>query len=58
MIDHTKKLIVVADHSKFDQVATHVACPLECLDMVITDSGATDAQIAPFIARGVEVRRA
>jgi DeoR family transcriptional regulator of aga operon len=57
MIDHTKKLIVVADHSKFGQVATHVVCPIERVHLIITDSGATDAQIVPFTARGVEVRR-
>jgi hypothetical protein len=31
---------------------------LDGVDILITDKGATDSAVAPFVARGIEVRRA
>jgi len=58
MVQHAKKKIAVADHTKFGVVATHRICGLEDVDLLITDSGATDETIAPFAALGVKVIRA
>jgi DeoR/GlpR family transcriptional regulator of sugar metabolism len=38
-------------------VATHLFCPIEDVHILITDLGATDTEIAPFLAKGIEVRR-
>lgn len=53
-----KKKIAVADHSKLGKTAAWQFCPIEGIDLLITDSGATDAQIAPFERAGVAVQRA
>jgi len=57
MAEEAKRRIVVADHSKLSVVATHQICPVETIDILITDSGASEAAVAPYRARGVQVRR-
>jgi DeoR family transcriptional regulator, aga operon transcriptional repressor len=57
MVKQSRQKIVVADRSKLGQVATHLFCPIEDVHVLITDQGATDAEIAPFRAKGIEVRR-
>ncbi len=58
MIRNAKQRIVVADHSKLQTVSTYRICGIEDVDLLITDSGAADNAIAPFVARGLQVRRA
>jgi DeoR/GlpR family transcriptional regulator of sugar metabolism len=48
---------VVADRSKLGQVARCLICPTEEVQVLITDREAADADVAPFVERGVEVRR-
>ncbi|MDR1827153.1 MAG: DeoR/GlpR family DNA-binding transcription regulator [Methylobacteriaceae bacterium] len=36
-VDHARQVILLADHSKIDRVATHTYCGLEDIDMLITD---------------------
>lgn len=57
MIGQAKRKIVVADYSKLGAVVTSLICAIEDVNMLITDTGATDEQIQPFIAKGVEVQR-
>lgn len=57
MVQHAKTRIAVADFSKLGVIATHRICGLDTVDLMITDTGATDEMIAPFVARGIEVRR-
>ncbi len=57
MVKQAKKRIVVADHSKLGVVATQRICGLDVVNLLITDTGATDEAIAPFLARGIDVRR-
>ncbi len=49
--------IVVADNSKIGVVATHLICAADQVDILITDTGAPDDAVAPFLERGIEVRR-
>ena len=58
MMRQARRKIVVADHSKLGATGSALICPLEGVDTLITDQGATDESVAPFIARGIEVRRA
>lgn len=58
MVRQAKRKIAVADHSKLGVVAKWLICPADTVDMLITDSGATDKQIEPFLELGIEVRRA
>lgn len=57
MARQAKRKIAVADHSKIGVVANWLICPTAAIDMLITDTGATDQMIAPFAELGVEVRR-
>jgi DeoR/GlpR family transcriptional regulator of sugar metabolism len=57
MVRQSKRKIAVADHSKLGVVAKWLICPIDAIDMLITDSGATENAVAAFLERGVEVRR-
>lgn len=57
MVQQAKRKIAVADHSKLGVVTRWQICPAESIDMLITDCGATDKMIAPFLAKKIEVRR-
>jgi DeoR family transcriptional regulator of aga operon len=58
MLRQARQKIVVADHRKIGAVGTALIWPTEEIDILITDKGASDADIAPFIEKGVDVRRA
>jgi DeoR/GlpR family transcriptional regulator of sugar metabolism len=47
MARQARKRIVVVDHTKFGQIAKHVVCPIRDIDVIVTDTGASDT-IAPF----------
>ncbi len=49
--------IVVADRSKLGITATHLFCRIEEVNLLITDEGASDADVEPFLKKGIEVRR-
>jgi len=57
MVKHAQRKIAVIDHSKFGVVAGWRICPTSDLDILITDSGATDEMIAPFEKAQVQVIR-
>ncbi len=57
MVKHAQRKIVVADHSKFGAVAGWRICQCSEIDLLITDTGATDEMIAPFEAVGIRVVR-
>ena len=57
MVRQAKKKIAVVDHSKFGIAATHRFAGVEDLDLIITDTDATDEIIEPFLRKGLEVRR-
>jgi len=58
MMRQARRKIVVADHRKLGAIASALICPIDGVDILITDKRATDEAIAPFVARGIEVRRA
>jgi DeoR family transcriptional regulator of aga operon len=57
MVERAKRRVVVADHSKLSVVATHRICPVEAVHLLITDTAVTEEAVAPYIERGIEVRR-
>jgi DeoR family transcriptional regulator of aga operon len=57
MVRHAQRKIAVVDHSKFGVVAGWRICPTSELDLLITDSGATDEMIEPFEKAQVQVMR-
>lgn len=57
MARQARKRVLVADHTKFGQIANCFVCAIPDLDAIITDAGASDELIAPFLAFGIEVLR-
>jgi len=58
MVRQAKRKIAVADHSKLGVFGNWLICPTDAIEMLITDTGATEKMVAPFIEKGIEVRRA
>lgn len=57
MVRHAQRKIAVVDHSKFGVVTGWRICQVSDINMLITDTGATDEMIAPFQKLGIEVLR-
>ena len=57
MVKHARRKIAVLDHSKFGVVAGWKICPTSELDILVTDTGASEEMIAPFQKAQVEVMR-
>ena len=58
MVKQAKQVIVVADSSKLGVVTPSLICPIEDVDVLVTDEGATDEALADFEKRGIKVIRA
>lgn len=58
MFKQARQKIAVADHSKLGVVGTALICPVTSVDLLITDRSAKESAIAPFVKKGVRVRRA
>ena len=57
MIQQSKQVIVVTDSTKLGMVTPSLICPISTINVLITDTHATDKSIAPFLERGIEVHR-
>ena len=57
MVEQAKRRILVADHTKLSLIATHRICPVRAIHLLITDIGASDDAVAPYLDQGIEVRR-
>jgi DeoR family transcriptional regulator of aga operon len=57
MIHQAKQAIVVADSSKIGIVTPALVCPISDVQMIVTDTRATDQAVAPFLERGIQVQR-
>ncbi len=55
--DQARRKIVVTDHSKLGRVDAALICATAEIDTLVTDGGATDEIIAPFVAQGIQVLR-
>ena len=58
MVRQAREVIVVADSSKLGHVSTSLICPTGDVHLLVTDTGATEEQLAPLVERGVRVIRA
>ncbi len=58
MMRQARTKIVVADHRKIGAIGTALIAQVEEVDILITDRGAKDDDIAPFVEKGIDVRRA
>jgi DeoR/GlpR family transcriptional regulator of sugar metabolism len=55
MINAAQKVIFCFDHTKFGRQSMLSLCGLECVDTIVTDSGAPAELVAQLRARGIEV---
>jgi DeoR family transcriptional regulator of aga operon len=58
MVKQAKQVIVVADSSKLGVVTPSLICPIEDVDVLVTDGGASDEIAGAFTRSGVRVIRA
>ena len=58
MMRQARQRIVVADKRKIGEIGTALIWPADDIDILITDKGASDEDIAPFVDKGIEVIRA
>jgi DeoR family transcriptional regulator of aga operon len=58
MADRARKVVVVADGSKLGHKAFARLCPLEAIDVLVTDKDAPDDVTVGFAEAGIEVVRA
>jgi DeoR family transcriptional regulator of aga operon len=57
MIQQSKQVVVVTDSTKIGMVTPSLICPISNLNVLITDTHASDKAVAPFLERGIDVRR-
>src|SRR6266481_4136079 len=57
MVRQAKKVIVVADSSKLGIVTPSLICPIEDVHVIVTDTGASENDVARFKSRGIQVIR-
>jgi DeoR family transcriptional regulator, aga operon transcriptional repressor len=57
MLKQAKEVIIVTDSSKLGKVSPAIICPASEIHAVITDTGATSEQVAPFERQGTRVVR-
>jgi DeoR/GlpR family transcriptional regulator of sugar metabolism len=55
MIRNAKRVIVVADSSKFGNVSPALICPVASIHTVVTDKDIPEATHKQLLARGIEV---
>lgn len=57
MVRHARRKIAVVDHTKFGKIAGWRICQTSELDLLVTDSGATDEMLAPFEKVHLQITR-
>jgi DeoR/GlpR family transcriptional regulator of sugar metabolism len=55
MIQGAQRVIFCLDHTKFGRRSVSHLCKLECVDAIVTDSGASAELVAALREQGVEV---
>jgi DeoR family transcriptional regulator of aga operon len=58
MVKQAKQVIVVADSKKLGIVTPSLICPIGDVDVLVTDTGASDKAVAEFEKKGLRVIRA
>jgi len=57
MVKQAKQVIVVADSTKLGVVTPSLICPIEDVDVLVTDAGASDEIVAAFTSKDIRVIR-
>jgi DeoR/GlpR family transcriptional regulator of sugar metabolism len=57
MIKQAQTRILVIDHTKLGVVSKCLVCPIEAINVIITDEAAPDEIVKPYLEKGLDVRR-
>lgn len=57
LLKQSRRKIVVADHTKFSIVANNFICGLKDVDLILTDTGASERKLAPYRKLGAQIQR-
>ena len=57
MAQHSKRKVVVTDRSKIGVQSKWMLCPVREIEAIITDTGATNESIKPFLELGIKLIR-
>ena len=57
MIEHAKKVVLMADSSKFEKTFFYKIAPVSSIDVIVTDTDLDDSQYEEYQLAGVEVVR-
>ena len=58
MVKQAKQVIVVSDSSKLGLITPSLICPIEDVDILVTDEAAPDEAVEKFERRGIKIIRA
>jgi DeoR family transcriptional regulator of aga operon len=58
MLKQAKQVIVVTDSSKIGKISPAFICPINEIDLLITNAGVSDEALAPFERQGLRILRA
>jgi DeoR family transcriptional regulator of aga operon len=58
MIRQARRKVAVSDHSKLGKTAESFICPLHAIDLIVTDTGASDEALASIRARKISIQLA
>ncbi|MBS1809756.1 MAG: DeoR/GlpR transcriptional regulator [Acidobacteria bacterium] len=58
MLKQARYKVAVVDHRKLGMTGTTLICPLNEIDLLITDKGASKKALAPFLAQGLKIHKA
>jgi DeoR/GlpR family transcriptional regulator of sugar metabolism len=56
MLQQAHYRVIVADHSKINVTGAMLICPLNEINLLITDKGATKAMLAPLLNEGIKIQ--
>jgi DeoR family transcriptional regulator of aga operon len=56
MLQQARYRVIVADHRKINVTGAMLICPLDGINLLITDKGATKAMLAPFLNEGINIQ--
>ena len=57
MLKQARTRILVIDHTKLGVVSQCLVCPLQDIQILITDKTASEEVVTPYVRQGIEVRR-
>ncbi len=55
LVEHSNKTILLCDHTKINKTYIHSVCPIDKIDLIITDDGCNAEEKQSFLNLGIDV---